>query len=167
MKNTEYICTHCQKRFKNPAVIYNRYEAEAPAAHKKTYGCPVCGYEGIEEVRSVYATKKELKQYLMLRRETERACARLEAMQARGEDTQEIFELVENNKLRCMALMLKTQQFIYSIDDSLMRQIFELRYIDGLQWAGVASKLGGYYSPDYVRLTHDRYLKEMCKWEKE
>ena len=162
MKTTEYICTHCRKRFKNPTVIYNRHVTAAPEKYQKSYGCPICGYEGIEEIRSLRATKNELRRYLLLCREVEKESTRLTAMKARGEDTSELYELIENNKLRCTALMLKTQQFIYSIDDSLMRQIFELRYLKGMKWSGVAAGLGGFYSQDYVRITHDRYLKARC-----
>lgn len=162
MKQTEYICTHCRKRFKNPAVIYESHGITAPQKYKRTLGCPVCGYEGIEEVRTIRATKHQLRQYLMLNREIERESTKLMSMKAKGEDGAELFEMIENNKLRCMAQLLKTQQFIYSIDDSLIRQIFELRYIKGLKWSGVASALGGYYSEDYVRITHDRYLKSVC-----
>ena len=163
MKTTKYICTHCKMTFETPADVYARHGLSAPEKFKRTCGCPNCRYEGIEENKSVYTAKKELRQYIMLCREVEREKDRLAAMKARGEDTSEISELIENNRLRCMALMLKIQQFIYSIDDSLIRQIFELRYIKGLKWAGVASSLGGYYSEDYVRITHDRYLKSRCK----
>ncbi len=162
MKETEYICTHCGKRFKEPAEIYNRFFLSPPEQYKITYGCPMCGYDGIEPVRSLNTTKKELKQYIMLRRETERESQKLAALKAGKEESAQLSELIENNRLRCMALLLKTQQFIYDIDDSLTRQIFELRYIKGLKWAGVASELGGYYTEDYVRITHDRYLKSIC-----
>ncbi len=162
MKTTEYICTHCQKRFKNPIVIHNRHATAAPEKFQRTYGCPSCGYDGIEEIRSLRATKKELRSYLLLCREIEKESVRLTAMKARGEDTSELYEMIENNKLRCTALLLKTQQFIYSIDDSLIRQIFELRYLKGLKWSGVAAGLGGFYTEDYVRITHDRYLKTHC-----
>ncbi len=162
MKETEYICTHCGKKFKEPIEIYNKFSSSPPEKYKKTYGCPVCRYDGIEPVKTVTATKKELRQYIMLCRETEKESARLTALQSKGEDCTELFEMIENNRLRCMSLLLKTQQFIYSIDDSLTRQIFELRYIKGLRWAGVASGLGGYYTEDYVRITHDRYLKSIC-----
>lgn len=102
--------------------------------------------------------KKELRQYILLKREIEKTELRLGE-----EDNSDMREMLENNKLRCTALLMKTQQFIFSIEDSGMRQIFEARYIKGLDWAGVAVYMGGYYSKDYLRITHDRYLQKRMK----
>ena len=52
------------------------------------------------------------------------------------------------------------QSFIATIDDSLVRLIFTLRYIDGLSWHQVAWRLGGNTS-DSVRMTHNRYLSKL------
>ena len=71
----------------------------------------------------------------------------------------ELFEIIENGKLRATALLLKTEKFIFSIDDSLMRQVFRLRYVKGLTWEQVSAQLGGYANADCLRIMHDRYLK--------
>ncbi|MCL2568001.1 MAG: hypothetical protein FWE12_00985 [Oscillospiraceae bacterium] len=52
------------------------------------------------------------------------------------------------------------QAFIATIDDSQVRLIFTLRYIDGLSWHQVAWRLGGNTS-DSVRMTHNRYLAKL------
>jgi len=52
------------------------------------------------------------------------------------------------------------QSFIADIDDSQVRLIFTLRYIDDLSWHQVAWRLGGNTS-DSVRMTHNRYLAKL------
>lgn len=48
--------------------------------------------------------------------------------------------------------------YIHDIDDSLTRQIFELRFIDGKSWNEVADECGGTESS--VKKTCYRYLKK-------
>lgn len=157
MKTTKFICGECNCRFEVPTEVYDSYGTSEPEKFDKRLGCPFCKSDRIEKQQAL--SKDELSQYIYLKRETERMSERLLS----NKDNVELYELVQNNKLRCMALMLKTQSYIYSIDDSLTRQIFELRYIKGLKWAGVAAELGGYLSEDYVRIVHDRFLKSNCK----
>ena len=49
-------------------------------------------------------------------------------------------------------------RYVRAIDDSLTRQIFWLRFLDGLSWEMVADKIGG-TSSDSVKKTCYRYLK--------
>lgn len=51
--------------------------------------------------------------------------------------------------------------FIDSVDDSLIRQLLVYRYKDGLRWNEIAAKLGCEYSADYLRITLDRFLKSL------
>ncbi len=125
--------------------------------------CPRCGCGQIDKVERLRATKKQLRQYLSLKRELERESERLSAMAARGEQDGELYELVENNRMKCSAQLLKTKRFIYSIDDAMLRGIFDLRYIQGLKWDGVAAHMGGYCTGDYARILHDRYLARVLK----
>lgn len=48
-------------------------------------------------------------------------------------------------------------RYINDIDDSLIRQIMTLRYINGMTWNAVADTIGG-NTDDSVRKMHDRYL---------
>jgi len=50
--------------------------------------------------------------------------------------------------------------FIADIDDSQVRLIFTLRYMDGLSWHQVAWRLGG-NTADSVRMAHNRYLAKL------
>ena len=53
----------------------------------------------------------------------------------------------------------RLNRYIASVDDSLIRQILSLRYIDGLPWQGVADEIGGGNTEDSVRMAHNRYLR--------
>lgn len=55
-------------------------------------------------------------------------------------------------------LVEELESFIAGIEDSLTRQILILRYIEGLNWAGVATKIGGGNTPDSVRMMHNRFF---------
>ena len=52
------------------------------------------------------------------------------------------------------------QTFINEIDDSQVRLIFTMRYLDGYSWHQVAWRLGG-NTADSVRMVHNRYLARL------
>lgn len=56
-------------------------------------------------------------------------------------------------------LVDEANEYINRIDDSLIRQIIALRYINGLTWNQVAAHIGGGNTPDSVRMLHNRFLK--------
>lgn len=49
--------------------------------------------------------------------------------------------------------------YISNIDDSLVRQVLTLRYINNLSWNQVACHIGGNNTADSVRKVAERYLK--------
>ena len=49
-------------------------------------------------------------------------------------------------------------RYINSIEDSLMRQILTLRYVDNLSWNRVAQAIGGNNTADSIRMLHNRFL---------
>lgn len=159
MKTTKFICKACGHRFSEPKTGYERHGQYELEAYERIPICPACGSSGFEEEQSVKAKKAELKQYFYLDREIKRDSLKLAAMDKNSKGYDELYEITENNKLRCLALLIKTEKFIYSIDDSLTRQIFELRYIKGLTWSQTAQQMGGYAKADCLRMIHDRYLK--------
>ena len=55
-------------------------------------------------------------------------------------------------------LVEEMNEYIENIDDSLVRQIITLRYINGLTWNQVALSIGGDNTADSVRMIHDRFL---------
>lgn len=123
--------------------------------------CPNCRSTMYYEYRP--PTKKELRQYLYLKKEIESLGAQLEKLSPSAAEYPELYETYENGKLRCLALLIKTEKFIYDIDDSLLRQVFRLKYIKGLTWEQVSAQMGGYVKSDCLRIMHDRYLRSLNK----
>ncbi|MEG1061639.1 MAG: hypothetical protein RSD35_06845 [Oscillospiraceae bacterium] len=66
-------------------------------------------------------------------------------------------DIIDTKVLRSIAEYNRLNRYIASIDDSYIRQILTLRYVDGLSWVAVAFHMGG--SEDSVRKTHDRFLR--------
>ena len=54
----------------------------------------------------------------------------------------------------------RLNRYIASIDDSLIRQIIALRFVDGLSWRQVAFRIGGGNTEDSVRKAVKRYLEQ-------
>lgn len=52
-------------------------------------------------------------------------------------------------------------RYIASVDDSLMRRILELRYVDGKAWWKVAYEIGGNNTADSTRKAVTRFLEKM------
>lgn len=51
--------------------------------------------------------------------------------------------------------------YINGIDDSLIRQIMDLRFINRLNWQQIAFSIGGGNTADGVRKACERYLEKM------
>jgi len=63
-------------------------------------------------------------------------------------------------KSRAELLRRDILEFVASIEDSYIRQIFIYRYIDGLSCWDVADKLGGGNTGNSVSQTCSRYFKK-------
>lgn len=127
-------------------------------------------------------TTKELSQLYHLNREIERDQKRLKELEAAasgcainitgmphapgvsdkvGRFAAEIADLrgiISANYQRCMYELNRLNRYISSIEDSYIRQIFQLRYVSGLSWQQVALCMGGNNTEDSVRKAHRRYL---------
>ncbi len=55
-------------------------------------------------------------------------------------------------------LVEETYEYIDSIEDSLIRQIITLKYVNGLTWEQVAASIGGNNTADSVRMMCNRFL---------
>jgi len=66
-----------------------------------------------------------------------------------------------------VAKLVKEQErllrWIYGIEDSEMRQIFLLRYLDGLSWQQIALKLGRAGDGSTERKRHNRFLEQFSR----
>lgn len=54
----------------------------------------------------------------------------------------------------------RIMRFIAKIDDSRIRQIITLRYIDGKTWVAIAMEIGGGNTQDSVKKTFYRYMEK-------
>ncbi len=130
-------------------------------------------------------TLKELSQLYYLNREIEMDMRRLEELEARvqpgaqvitgmphtpgvsdtiGRYVPEIADLrgiIEAKHQQCLYERNRLERYISSIDDSLTRQIFTYRFINGLPWEQVAACVGGSNNAGNVKMTCYRYLKQV------
>lgn len=129
-------------------------------------------------------TKKELSQLYYLNREIEEMQNRLQELENSaisctanitgmphasgisdkvGKYVAEIADLkslLDLNLKKCFYELSRLNRYINSIDDSEMRMILSLRYINGLCWEQVAASISPYASGESIRKAHDRFLKK-------
>lgn len=70
-------------------------------------------------------------------------------------------ELIERKKQKCLTERLNLEKYIETIPDSLTRQIFTYRFINGLSWLQVAASIGGGNTKDSVRMLCNRYIGQL------
>ncbi|MDY2987981.1 MAG: hypothetical protein SOR77_10150 [Peptoniphilus sp.] len=58
---------------------------------------------------------------------------------------------------RAFDLRLEIEDFINSIEDSRVRIVFRLRYVEGWSWLRISSYMGS-VNESYSRMIHDRFL---------
>ena len=129
-------------------------------------------------------TIKELSQLYHLNQEIEMDRLRLRNLEARaqpgaqvitgmphapgtkdkvGECAAEIADLrgiIEAKHQQCLYERARLERYIAGIDDSLTRQMFKLRFVNGLTWRQVAACIGGRNTDDGCRKAVQRYLRK-------
>lgn len=77
------------------------------------------------------------------------------------EDYNKRVERIRSKLLKRKEELLKLQEeannYILTIDDSMIRQAITLRYVEGLSWQQAAQKMGG-VTPDSIRMAVNRYM---------
>jgi len=68
--------------------------------------------------------------------------------------------IIEAKHQQCLYERSRLERYIAGIDDSLLRQIFTYRFVNGLPWRQVAACIGGGNTEDGCRMAVKRYLKE-------
>jgi len=129
---------------------------------------------------------KEISQLYYLNREIEMDQQRLEELRSKAESPQSpvltgmpmtasaesrleryVVEMVDLEAIikakqdQCLHERNKLERFIGDMDDSLTRQIFTLRCVNGLSWAEIAIEVGGGNTTEGVRQRFYRGLKKM------
>lgn len=126
-------------------------------------------------------TKKELSKLYCLNREIEQEQRRLAQLKEAATDTAvkisglpavgcmsdktaiaaEIADsqaIIEAKLQLAIVEYRRINQYIAAIEDSYIRQIIALRFVDGLTWFQVAQHIGGGNTSDSVRMALNRFL---------
>ncbi|MFL0245510.1 DUF1492 domain-containing protein [Candidatus Clostridium stratigraminis] len=85
----------------------------------------------------------------------------ISGIEVKGHD-KKVTRLKRKLQIRTDELMNKVAElndYIASIEDSEIRQILTLRYIENLTWKQIADKMGTKGEGDTERKKHDRFLK--------
>ena len=72
---------------------------------------------------------------------------------------------LERRKEELLDKRVEIEEFINTIDDSLIRQMIALRYINGYEWEQVAAHMGCGYTAVYLRKCHERFMRKEGKYE--
>lgn len=67
---------------------------------------------------------------------------------------------------QCLHERNRLERYIADIPDSLTRQIFTQRFVNGKTWLQVANSVGGYNTEDGVRMICRRYIDKENKKER-
>ena len=65
---------------------------------------------------------------------------------------------IDLNIKKCFKELNRLNCYINTVDDSKMRMILSLRYINGLSWLQIAFSIGDGNTSDSVRIAHKRFL---------
>lgn len=68
--------------------------------------------------------------------------------------------LLDLNLKKCFYELNRLNRYINNVEDSEMRMILSLRYINGLCWEQVAASISPYASGESVRKAHERFLRK-------
>lgn len=73
-----------------------------------------------------------------------------------------IANLNKLEKAECKALNLlnEIEEYLATVNDSLLRQIIRFRVIDGYSWQKVAKKVGGNNTEGSVKMIYQRYFEK-------
>ena len=66
--------------------------------------------------------------------------------------------IIEAKHQQCLYERSRLERYIADIDDSLIRQVFTYRFVNGLGWRQVAACIGGGNTADGCRKAVQRYL---------
>ena len=82
-----------------------------------------------------------------------------DSMARRVADIIDLKAIISAKQQQCVYERNRLERYINSIPDSLTRQIFSLRFINGLSWIQTAMSIGGGNTEDGVRKRVYRYIK--------
>lgn len=80
-----------------------------------------------------------------------------------GTEIAELKQLIALNIQKCEIEKNRIERFIQSVDDSYIRELLRLRFIDCKSWQAVAMAMGGYNTADNVKKRVYRFLDKDAK----
>lgn len=107
-------------------------------------------------------TTRQLAQIRQLRKEVEQDKILAINLQKQFKDTDginDLMQLMAAKQEHLISEYIEAEKFISSVNDSLVRQILTIRYIEGLSWSRTALKIGGGNTPDSIRKMVYRYME--------
>ena len=126
----------------------------------------------LEELSQLYYLNREIEMDRRRLRELEhktvpasltggkRTCAkRADTVGAQAAEIADLRGIIEAKHQQCLYERSRLERYISSIDDSLLRQIFTYRFVNGLPWRQVAACIGGGNTEDGCRKAVRRYLE--------
>lgn len=129
-----------------------------------------------KELSQLYYLNKEIKQLenklMELETTAYKTTSNLTGMPGNGKHSDKVGQyaaeivdlkaLINLNIEKCWREKRRLERYIQSIDDSLIRQIFQLRYIEGMKWEEVADKIKG-VTADSIKKQCYRYIRHSQK----
>ncbi len=120
----------------------------------------------------IKTTTRELDQYFYLEREIENLNRKLSSVKEEIEQTtdpspalidtyQTIFKLLD----RVLSEFNRLGEYMANIENDYIRQLFFLRYVEGLSWKHVAAAAGGNNTAAGVKQACIRYIQKTNKKE--
>ena len=109
-------------------------------------------------------TLDELSVLHNIRREIERDRRRLEELEQSGGTKAQrgaVRAIIETKTKKLWEERARLESWIAGIPDSMVRQIFTRRFVDGKSWVQVAVEIGGDNTADTVRMIAKRYARRM------
>lgn len=86
--------------------------------------------------------------------------ADMEGYADKRRELKEVKELIELRQQECFIEYTGLMRFINGVQDSLMRQILTLRFVNNLPWVQVAASIGGNNTEASVKMACKRFLDE-------
>ena len=71
--------------------------------------------------------------------------------------------ILEERKAKAAEQVVEVEKYINTIEDSRMRRMITLRYIDNLSWWKVANRMGKGYTEDSCKKQMERFLNKAGK----
>ena len=65
-----------------------------------------------------------------------------------------------NLEIELMETINQVEEFISSVDDSMMRRIINLRFIEKMSWGKIANKIGGGNTEDSIKKAFYRFMEK-------